>query len=351
MSSVLYKIKNWEFWPMHVFYIPVYFYWLTTAVRCRALFFFNAVNPGIKEGGMMNDPKIDILEQIPRKWKPVTHYCYSAESVKSLLPALSFPLIVKPNVGERGKSVAKIGSVEELLNYVDQHSDFLIQEYIDMPLEAGIFYYRMPSAKKGTISSIVIKEFLGVEGDGISTVQQLMEKSRRKQLYIRKIPEKILMKVPATGEKLVLEPIGNHNRGTTFLNGKDFISKELITVIDDVASCINEFYYGRFDIRFRSWERLIQEKEFKILEVNGAKAEPAHIYHPGTPIWEAYITFFKHWKIMSNIALLNYKRGVRPTGFWSGIREIQQFSKRERGRMNKKSETRVTTIVTPANSP
>ena len=43
-------------------------------------------------------------------------------------------------------------------------------------------------------------------------------------------------------------------------------------------------------------------KNFKILELNGAKSEPAHIYHPGFPISEAYKVVFEHCNEIYTIA-------------------------------------------------
>jgi hypothetical protein len=41
--------------------------------------------------------------------------------------------------------------------------DFLIQEFIDYPLEFGITYYRMPGEQKGHITGIVEKCFMFIQ--------------------------------------------------------------------------------------------------------------------------------------------------------------------------------------------
>ena len=53
--------------------------------------------------------------------------------------------------------------------------DYHIQEYVDYPLEVGIFYYRYPDAETGHISGIVGKEFLTVTGNGKDSLIQLLE--------------------------------------------------------------------------------------------------------------------------------------------------------------------------------
>jgi hypothetical protein len=44
--------------------------------------------------------------------------------------------------------------------------------------EIGVFYVRYPNEKQGRITGIVAKEFLIVTGDGVSTIAQLLKKTR-----------------------------------------------------------------------------------------------------------------------------------------------------------------------------
>ena len=93
-----------------------------------------------------------------------------------------FPLIFKPDFGERGWMVRRINSQKEVEDYLKQIKiDFLIQELVDLPLEFGVFYVRYPREESGKVISIVGKEMLFVEGDGKKTLQQLiLEKERAK---------------------------------------------------------------------------------------------------------------------------------------------------------------------------
>ena len=72
---------------------------------------------------------------------------------------------------------------------------------------------------------------------------------------------------------------------------------------------VDGFFYGRYDLRCASYEALYNG-EMKIMELNGAGAEPAHIYHPGFSIVEAYKVLFNHWKILGQISRANHKKGV-----------------------------------------
>ena len=79
---------------------------------------------------------------------------------------LEFPIIFKPDVGERGNEVEKIDDKQMLEAYLANiDEDFIAQEYIDYEIELGILYYKFPNQDKSGITSIVKKEFLGVIGD------------------------------------------------------------------------------------------------------------------------------------------------------------------------------------------
>ena len=100
-------------------------------------------------------------------------------------------VIIKPDIGFRGLLVKKLNSDADLATYIEKHSfiDLILQEYIDLPNECGIFYTRLPNAEKGKISSITLKKFLAVEGDGSSTILELIRKDKRAVRYEHLIKE------------------------------------------------------------------------------------------------------------------------------------------------------------------
>ncbi|PWJ42971.1 ATP-grasp domain-containing protein [Sediminitomix flava] len=334
MRSFIIKIKAWEYWPWQVVYAPIFIYGTWLAIKARSAFFFSATNPGIQNGGLLGESKSAILKLIPQDFIPKTLLFPSEIQLHTITESLEkenlfYPLIAKPDVGERGRWVEKIENEKELSDYLQQiQIPFLIQEYIDYPLEVGIFYYRFPSATKGSVSSIVVKELLSVQGDGKSTLQELILDSPRAFLQWETLKYKYaeeLNLVLERGEQKVLESIGNHCRGTKFINGNDFITTELENSIDHIAQQIDGFYYGRFDLRCTSWEDLYAGKNIKIMELNGAKAEPAHIYHPNFPINKAYKTLFKHWNILGKISAENHKNGVEYMSFKEGWEELRRY--------------------------
>ena len=152
----LIKLFTYEYWTWWAFYLPLIPYWLYQAFRTKSLTFFTNADPCIDYGGFFGESKIDILKQIPAQYLPqtvfITQGC-SFEFVLEQIKTLEYPLICKPNVGERGTEVEKITDEKALKNYFDSHPiDFIIQEYIDYDIELGVLYYRMPQEEKGYVS-------------------------------------------------------------------------------------------------------------------------------------------------------------------------------------------------------
>lgn len=333
-SNFWIRLTNWEYWPFYILYIPVFLYWASLILRARSVFFFSAANPSIENGGMLGESKIKILDIIAPELKPKTIYFEPRVTKTQLLTTLranriGFPLILKPDIGERGSFVEKIKDEEDLDHYLSQIKiPFLAQEYIDYPIEMGVFYYRFPSATKGRVSSIVLKKMLKVVGDGQKTVRELILSNPRAKLQLSALEKSFgngLECVLARGEEKELEAIGNHCRGTAFLNGNHLINDRLNDVFDKISKSIPGFYFGRYDLRCSSIDALYQGNGIKIMELNGAGSEPGHIYHPGTSILTAYRDIFHHLKVLLKISRENHRLGVPYMTFREGIAEIKKL--------------------------
>jgi hypothetical protein len=318
-NPFLIRLRSWEYWPFAVVYLPVFGYWLWLSLKARSLFFFSASNPSIETGGLLGESKRAILDRIPDEFTPKTLFVEVPAHLDSVLAqieqrGITYPLIAKPDVGERGWQVEKIEHWEYLVNYMQRNSfDFLVQEYVDEPLELGVFYYRMPGKAQGVVSSIVQKEFLSIRGNGRDSVEELILQNERAVLQLAALRAKygtIFQIVPSPGETITLVSIGNHCKGTKFLNANHLITPELTRVFDRISGSIDGFYFGRYDLRCRSVADLYAGKHIKIMELNGAGAEPAHIYHPGFSIWEAWRVLLHHWRVLYDISRENHRRGV-----------------------------------------
>lgn len=315
------KWRHFEYWPFQIFYFPMFLYGLWLAMRSGSLSYFSAANPGLKYGGAFDMSKSALLAQIDPVFQPAFIIIknpeqFSRKDEEEVMNRLGYPLVAKPDVGERGKRVEKIRNPHELIVYMSETSGpVLLQEFAPQPQEAGILFYRMPDGTEKGITSIVLREFLKVTGNGKYSLEELagmQERARNRMDYLKKRFKESWEQIIPEGETIILEPIGNHNRGTAFLDGNHLITPELVNKIDEMTEKIKGFYYGRLDVKFETDEQLKRGKDLVVLEVNGVNSEPAHIYQPGTHLCSAYKEIVKHMKLIREIALMNHKHyGVK----------------------------------------
>lgn len=267
---------------------------------------------------MLGESKSEVLRLVPAHVKPKTHLIRLPISANDLLEILktqgfSFPVIFKPDLGERGWMVRRIKNEDDLVKYLQEIKiDFIVQELVDLPLEFGVFYTRFPNQEKGIVTSITGKEFLSVEGDGKQTLERLILANDRAKLQwetLRSMYADQLHTVLPAGKKWELVSIGNHCLGTKFINCNHLITDRLSESFHRISQEIPDFYFGRFDLRCASLEDL-ENGIVKIVELNGCGAEPAHIYHPGASLWEALKVLFTHWRNLYEISRQNHARGV-----------------------------------------
>lgn len=326
------KLLNYEYWPFWLFFMPLVPYWIYLSLRAKSFTYFTAANPGIEHSGVFGESKIEILNMIDPHYLPTTIFFESHSSGTQVAArlekeSLTFPIIIKPDVGERGNEVAKVNDTNQLTSYLDKNStDFIIQEFVDFEIELGILYYKFPDEDRSGITSIVTKEFLTITGDGSSTMIELIEQSNRARLQLTALKERLgdsLLEVLPPGEKRNLEPIGNHSRGTKFLSGMHLLNDQLVEVFDDVSKNIDGFYFGRFDLKVKSTEDLYKGDNIKVLELNGVTSEPAHIYDPSYSILKAWSEAARNMKMMFRVCKANMRNGVKVTPFFEMFRLIR----------------------------
>lgn len=329
----LVKLLNYEYWPFWLFFLPLVPYWVYLSIRARSFTYFTAANPGIEHSGVFGESKIDILRKIDPKYVPKTIFFESNMTAHQMLKRmgseqLDFPIVIKPNVGERGNEVEKIDNANELTSYLDTNkADFIVQEFVTFEHELGILYYRFPDNSRSGITSIVTKEFLTVEGDGTSTIDDLLQQSDRARFQLETLRERMgdqLQEVLPAGERRNLEPIGNHCRGTKFLSGMHLLNDQLVEVFDDLCKDIDGFYFGRFDLKVKAIEDLYKGQNIRVLELNGVTSEPGHIYDPSYSIWKAWSEAARNMKMMFRVCRVNMKNGVKVTPFFEMFRLVRE---------------------------
>ena len=327
------RLFHYEFWPFWVFYLPAYFYYFYLALKSRKWVYFSVLNPCMNFGGAFLSSKNKALQNIPKEWVPKTLLVNPGEDFSSINKGLKkekikFPLIVKPDMGERGKGVEIIPKLSDLENHIASlpKEPYLIQEYIEYPLELGILFY-WDLEGKPQISSIGSKSFCHVTGNGKDPLKVLIKKNPRLATRIpllKKRFQKEWKTILPKDNRLLIEPIGNHNRGTTFLDGQGYYSKEMLDWAANCASQIPGFDYGRFDIKIKDKNAFKRKKDIKIMEVNGVNSEPIHIYDPNYSIWNAYRDIFFQMKIIFDLSQKRLKDEYPTQSLFAFLKGTQQ---------------------------
>lgn len=319
---------RWEFWPPALFYVPVAAKYLQLAFKYRSLTLPALSNPGMHTGGLIGESKFATLADLARTWPqfvPQTHLIrfpavgrqfdeflrYKSEH------RLEYPLVFKPDVGQRGFGFKVIHSEEEARSYFECFSrDTLVQQYAPGPYEAGIFYFRHPGQDHGKVFAITEKVFPVIQGDGERTLEELVGADPRASLlasiYLKRF-EHGRKRVLAAGESLRLVEAGNHCQGAIFLDGARLATPELERKIDEISRSVGGFFVGRYDVRYSDEASLRQGRDFQIIELNGASSEATSIYDPRNSLASAYRTLFQQWEIIFSIGDENRKRGLQPT--------------------------------------
>jgi hypothetical protein len=332
------RLSRWEFWPPYLFYPPVAAYIAYLGIKFGNWTLFTAANPGIPASGFVGESKHQILESVKHvaAWLPHSTLLTSGTTTQRLADAQDFmrchglelPVVVKPDVGQRGSGVSIIRSFAQLQEYLTRAPyPVILQEYVPGQ-EYGVFYYRNPGDPRGRIFSVTEKRMPTLIGDGKRTLEELILADERAvcmaDFYMRKNSEWI-REVPAMGARVQLVEIGTHCRGAIFVDGSDTITPELEEAIDKIASSFEGFHFGRFDIRVPSRQDFMAGRELKVIELNGVTSEATHIYDPKMSLGDAYRVLFQQWRIAFEIGHLNHQRGVPVTPVRELLRAVYQY--------------------------
>jgi len=325
LMARLIRWTRWEFWPMWLFYAPAGLWVTWLAVRHRGFGTVTAANPGIEDGGTVGESKAEILAKLPGEWTipfaliPPGAAMQRAAAVEHTRTTRSwaYPLILKPDVGQRGTGVKLVRSPDEAEDYFEaEHGPVIVQPYHPGPYEAGVFYYRYPHWPRGRILSITDKRFPVVVGDGVSTLEQLIWAHPRYRMQadtFRSRHHASLTRVLGEGERFRLAVAGNHAQGTMFRDGARLMTQALEARIDEIAHQCPGFFIGGFDVKYRSVDAFKAGEDFAIVELNGVTAEPTSIYDPRGSIWAAWRMMFRQWSLVFAIGAANRCEGVRVT--------------------------------------
>ncbi|MFN8946741.1 MAG: D-alanine--D-alanine ligase [Alphaproteobacteria bacterium] len=333
-------VSFFEFWPQYLFYAPMCLYWAWLSLRFGGMTLPTVANPSIPFGGWIGESKARVFEaagpqaraMIP-PWR-LFRRTQALDATEVLAQAhaagVTLPCIAKPDKGCRGVGVRRIRNRAELAAYIQAYpdgEDFLLQQLVDHEAEAGIFYVRAPEETAGRILSVTLKYFPYVRGDGASTLEQLIRRDPRAgrlvNIYLPRHAHRLGWVVPE-GQPVRIAYAGSHSRGTIFRNGNSLATPAMTEAFDRIARDIEEFHFGRFDVRFTDIQALQQGKGFSIVEINGAGAEATHVWDRKTTLGEAYRALMQQYRLLWQIGASNARRGFRPESLSAVIGAYRQ---------------------------
>jgi len=344
ISATFGRLRRWEFWPAWAFYPPAAFCCMWLAIKYRSLRAPMLANPGIFSGGIVGESKIATLLELQKSSPKFTaqaelvagsSFSQRVASLQQIRQCLniSFPFILKPDVGQRGAGVKLIRSNEQAEAYFRKTSaPLLVQQYVPGPFEVGIFYYRFPHESHGHIFAITQKIFPVVIGNGHSTISELIWDDSRARFLANKYLTRFKGReneVLAVNHQLKLVEAGNHAEGCIFRDGMHLLTPTLADRIDEISKNVSGFFVGRYDIRFPSLDDLQRGENFQIVELNGAASEATSIYDAKNSVFAAYRTLFRQWDIVFAIGAANRNSGISPTPLatlWRAWRDYSRVS-------------------------
>ncbi|MBI1336698.1 MAG: hypothetical protein GC164_07025 [Phycisphaera sp.] len=324
------RIGQREFWPAWVFYLPLWPWLIYLGLRYGGLRTCTCANPAIEHSGFVGESKNQILGQLdaafvaPFKLIPSGNIDVRMETFRGWMrdAVVDYPLILKPDAGQRGASVRLVQDDQQAREYFSAHPvPTIAQRYHPGPCEAGLFFILPPDAQEGFIFSITHKEFPVLVGDGVHTLERLILRHPRYRMQAGVFMERHaqrLEQVLARGEAFTLVRSGNHCQGTIFKDGSFLITPELTTAINHATKNFRGFHVGRFDLRYTDQDSLKAGGGFEIIELNGLTSESTNIYDPSRGTLWAYRTLFAQWHWVFRIGYANRKRGAH-VSTWRGL--------------------------------
>lgn len=319
------RLTRWEFWPRWAVYPPVAAYIAWLGLRHGKLTLPTAVNPGFGGGGgLCGESKSEILRGLAgageavARWQligrgPPGERVQAAQAFMAR-EQLEFPLVLKPDVGERGAGVVIARDLRAVGRALSEAPEAMIAQAYVPGVEYGVFYFRRPSDACGRILAITDKRTVSVTGDGGSTLEELIlgdDRAVCMAAFFRRRHADRLDEVPARGETVALSELGTHSRGALFLDGAHLATPELEAAIERVSRTCDGFYFGRYDVRSAS-EAAFRRGEFTVIELNGLTSEATSIYDPRHSVWFGWRMLCRQWRLAFEIAAENRARGVRP---------------------------------------
>ena len=335
------RMLRHEYWPAWTHYLPTLLHIPVWFVRARGRAVFTAVNPGYsRDGGVVAERKHEILARIhdpavlparliDRDDDRARRVDHAAGAVRDTPDLGGYPVVCKPDRGERGRSVRIVHDEQALDAYLAEHAEpVLLQRFDPGPVEVGVLWIRDPATlddpgrpgPHGRVYAVTRKVLPTLAGDGASTLRELIlahpRHSAQAGVFLERLSDR-LGEVPPDGRVVELGSAGNHAQGAEFADGSDLITPELEARIDTMArSFEGGFDIGRFDIRCPSEADLMRGENLRIIELNGVTSEPTNIYDPSWSIFRAQRVLLGYWRRLIELGMARQRHGSGESIRW-----------------------------------
>jgi len=282
----LLRRRHWR--AQWLVYVPLAFYVAWLMLRYRSATLYTAANPGIPTGGMTGESKSAILDRIAHVEGAVAPLVLipaglaPRERVRKARHwmarrAVAFPVVLKPDVGERGRGVKVVATRRELVRCLLRTREAIIVQRFARGQEFGVYYRRLPREARGRIVSIAQASYF--EANAFDTHDAVFTDERR-------------LAMPALEQQI--EKLSRAHPG---------------------------FFVGRFDVCARTAEEL-SRGYFEVIELNGVSSEPTYIYDRATTLGEALRALMLHWRAAFQIGAANRELGAPLTPLSTLLRLI-----------------------------
>ena len=319
---------RWEFLPSWVIYLPLLPWLAWLAIRHRGLT-FTAANPGMVDGGVVGESKSRELDRLPAGavadylvLRPQDDLEIARQQAQQFFRHSGPPVVLKPDVGERGRGVIVARTPDEVDEYLNRRAETTICQRFVGGKEYGVFWVDRPDEELGLAWSVAAKLLPRVSGDGRHTVRQLILRHPRERFHADRYlaTRTDLDEVPESGEVVRLGDLGTHCRGATFVDARDLATPQLAKEITRISRHAG-FGFGRYDLRVAGADDLAAGRNLTILEFNGVSSEAVHIYDPNASFANALRTLAAQWRLAYEVGAHNATQdGVPVMGLWQFVR-------------------------------
>ena len=296
------------------------------SIVSRRFFFYTVNNPSMFYSGAFLDNKSELLSNLSPRIVP-KGFSHKGR-IEKLPKEIDFPVIAKPEMGVAGLGIKKCNNLLELNTYMSISGNVAvrIESFVELAMEFGVMFYYYPETGTSEVS-IIEKRYPRVIGDGLSTLDELVNFATLKNQFIRRDEVKrrlvhSLNTVVEKGKVVILDYVGNASNGSSFhsinesINHnklKKFLVEELYT---QAGIC-----FTRMDIKANSAKDLLNG-DFIIIEHNGVKSQPLNIYIKEGTLINRYRAYKHHWRSMRLISDQQRALGHQTISFNEGIREF-----------------------------